>query len=49
MTTGTYPGAMVEVIGDHQSIDDLAAAAGTIGYEVLTHLGLRHARVYSPA
>ncbi len=40
-------GAMVEVFGDHQSIDDLAAAAGTIGYEVLTHLGLRHARVYS--
>ena len=42
-------GAPVEVIGPHQSIDDLADAAGTIGYELLTRLGLRHTRVYSPA
>jgi alanine racemase len=33
-------------IGDGISIDDLAAAAGTIGYEVLTHLSPRCHRVY---
>lgn len=30
-----------------QGIDDLAAAAGTIGYEILTALGQRYARQYS--
>jgi len=29
--------------------DDLAAASGTIGYEILTALGARYARVYTPA
>ena len=29
-----------------QGIDDLAAAAGTIGYEILTSLGQRYARQY---
>jgi alanine racemase len=33
-------------IGGSISIDDLAAAAGTIGYEILTHLGLRCNVVY---
>ena len=42
-------GAMAEVIGPHQSIDDLADRGGTIAYEVLTRLGLRHPRVYSGA
>ncbi|HEY4143085.1 MAG TPA: alanine racemase C-terminal domain-containing protein, partial [Pseudolabrys sp.] len=27
-------------------VDDVAAAAGTIGYEVLTSLGRRYHRVY---
>lgn len=40
------PGSDVEVIGDDQSVDDLAAAAGTIGYEVLTGLGSRYRRIY---
>lgn len=40
------PGDMLEVIGPHQSIDDLAQSAGTIGYEVLTSLGTRYARLY---
>jgi alanine racemase len=40
-------GDMVEVIGPHQSADDLAAAAGTIGYEVLTSLGARYHREYT--
>ena len=40
------PGEMVEVLGPHQSADDLATAAGTIGYEVLTSLGKRYRPVY---
>ncbi|WP_036789431.1 alanine racemase [Pleomorphomonas koreensis] len=40
-------GDLVELIGPHQSVDDLARAAGTIGYEVLTSLGRRYSRVYA--
>jgi len=40
------PGDWLEVIGPNQSVDDLAAAAGTIGYELLTNLGNRFQRVY---
>ncbi|MCR9111073.1 alanine racemase [Marivita sp. XM-24bin2] len=36
----------VELMGRHQSIDTLADAAGTIGYEILTSLGTRYARTY---
>jgi alanine racemase len=43
------PGAWAEVLGEHQSADELAAAAGTIGYEVLTALGSRLHRRYIPA
>ena len=39
-------GEMLEILGAHQSADDLAAAAGTIGYEILTSLGNRYRRVY---
>jgi alanine racemase len=39
-------GDLVTVLGDGISVDDLAAPAGTIGYEVLTRLGRRYARVY---
>ena len=35
------------LVGKHQSPDDLADAAGTIGYEVLTQLGARYARYYA--
>ncbi|MHA6268061.1 alanine racemase [uncultured Aliiroseovarius sp.] len=35
------------ILGDHQSVDDLADVAGTIGYEVLTQLGARYARYYA--
>ncbi len=42
------PGTWVEILGEHQSADDLAAAAGTIGYEVLTALGSRYQRRYLP-
>lgn len=37
------------LLGPRQTIDDLADAAGTIGYEVLTALGARYARRYSGA
>ncbi|MHA6323481.1 alanine racemase [Roseivivax sp. CAU 1753] len=37
----------VEFLGRHQSVDSLAEAAGTIGYEILTSLGHRYARSYS--
>ncbi|RKF15210.1 alanine racemase [Roseovarius spongiae] len=36
----------VEILGRHQSVDSLANAAGTIGYEVLTSLGARYTRRY---
>ncbi len=39
-------GDLATLIGDEITLDDLAAKAGTIGYEVLTHLGQRYHRVY---
>ena len=42
-------GAWVDILGAQQSADDLAAAAGTIGYEMLTSLGRRYQRRYLPA
>jgi alanine racemase len=39
-------GDLVTLIGGEIGVDDLAAAAGTIGYEVLTNLGQRYHRVY---
>lgn len=43
--TGDY----LEVIGPHQSADELAQSAGTIGYEILTSLGQRYHRIYRAA
>ncbi|WP_428485318.1 alanine racemase [Rhodopila sp.] len=40
------PGCWLEVLGPHLSPDDVAVAAGTNGYEVLTSLGRRFHRVY---
>jgi len=40
------PGAEVELMGVHQPVDEVAALAGTIGYEVLTRLGSRFHRRY---
>jgi alanine racemase len=39
-------GALVTLLGDDITVDDLAANAGTIPYEVLTSLGRRYRRVY---
>ena len=41
-----HPGAAVELLGEHYGVDDAAADAGTIGYEILTALGSRYHRVY---
>jgi alanine racemase len=35
------------ILGPQQSVDQLANAAGTIGYEILTSLGHRYRRVYA--
>ncbi len=40
------PGSFVDLLGPRQSVDDLAATLGTIGYEVLTSLGNRYHREY---
>ncbi|NIZ59410.1 alanine racemase [Sedimentitalea sp. CY04] len=37
----------LSLINHHQTIDQVADAAGTIGYEILTSLGHRYARSYS--
>lgn len=39
-------GDMIEILGPHQGVDALAAACGTIGYEILTSLGRRYGREY---
>ena len=43
---GVRPGDMVELLGPAITVDDMAARAGTIGYEILTNLGRRYARSY---
>ncbi len=39
-------GTEITLLGDGVDIDELADAAGTISYEILTHLGKRYHRVY---
>ncbi len=42
-------GELATLIGGEITVDELAAAAGTIGYEVLTSLGRRYHRIYRSA
>ena len=52
VTDATAPvrrGHMATLIGDGITIDELGHHFGTIGYEVLTSLGARYARVYNDA
>ena len=42
-------GVMIELIGPDNTPDDVAARAGTIGYEILTSLGPRYHRVHRGA
>jgi alanine racemase len=46
---GIVPGSMIQLIGPGNAVDDVAARAGTIGYEVLTSLGARYQRAYMQA
>ncbi|MEW9612310.1 alanine racemase [Shinella sp. S4-D37] len=39
-------GSRVEILGPHQSLEDVARDAGTIAYEILTGLGHRYRRQY---
>ena len=41
------PGESVDLIGPGRTIDDVAADAGTIAYEILTSFGPRYERRYS--
>lgn len=40
------PGSLVEILGPNQTLEQLAADAGTISYEILTRLGHRYCRQY---
>jgi alanine racemase len=42
-------GDLATLIGGEMTVDAVAGAAGTIGYEVLTGLGRRYHRVYRGA
>lgn len=37
----------LDILGQHQTVDDLAGAGSTIGYEILTSLGPRYGRRYT--
>lgn len=45
---GSLPqiGDKIELIGPHQSLDDFAATADTIGYEIITTMKAHHQRTY---
>ncbi len=45
--TLAHPGALVDLIGPLNPVDDVAEKAGTIGYEILTSLGERYHRIYA--
>ena len=47
--SATLPGSFIDIISHAVTIDDVARAAGTIGYEILTALGNRFHRRYLPA
>ena len=42
-----HPGVLMDLIDARHTIDDVAANAGTIGYEILTGLGDRYRRRYT--
>ena len=47
--SATIPGGFIDIISHAVTVDDVARAAGTIGYEILTALGNRFHRRYLPA
>lgn len=46
VTDLTHIPETLSILNQHQTVDMLADAAGTIGYEILTSLGARYQRVY---
>jgi len=42
-----HAGEWAEIIGQHQTVEDVASQAGTLGYEILTSLGNKYTRIYS--
>lgn len=44
VTDCAEPPTALDILGPHQTVDQLAEAAGTIGYEILTSLGPRYRR-----
>ena len=44
-----HRGDTATLIGGEITVDDVATSAGTIGYEILTHLGRRCQLIYSGA
>ena len=46
VTALPQPPETLDILSPHQSVDELADKAGTIGYEILTSLGARYARRY---
>ena len=42
-------GMRAEVMGPHITVDEVARWAGTIPYELLTSLGMRYTRLYTPS
>lgn len=47
--SAAHPGAFIDVISHVVTVDDVARAGGTIGYEILTSLGTRFHRRYITA
>ncbi|MGL5784846.1 MAG: alanine racemase [Alphaproteobacteria bacterium] len=41
-----YPGSWVDLINQHITVDTVAAAAGTVSWEILTRLGKRPHKIY---
>ena len=48
-TPQAQPGDWLDLIGPQLPVDEVAAMAGTNGYEILTSLGRRYHRTYTPA
>ena len=46
VTALPQPPETLDILCPYQSVDELAAGADTIGYEILTSLGARYARHY---
>lgn len=47
VTTLGHDPEHLQLMGPHQSVDTIAEAAGTIGYEILTQLGQRYERSFT--